>query len=146
MAFTVNVTGETLVPIKYLTSFILGKSLLYAGESPYFPYNPSFMLEKSFVFAWENSCLAPESHQSRLQCLANLKKPCQKQMHQNQSCDRWRCCSDPTAVGCPKAHSRMSLRQKLRQATATKDWTVPSQPWVQTWPMVSIIQASFFSP
>ena len=77
MAFTVNVTGETLVPIKYLTSFILGKSLLYAGESPYFPYNPSFMLEKSFVFAWENSCLAPESHQSRLQCLVNLKKPCQ---------------------------------------------------------------------
>ena len=58
---TVNVTGETLVPNKYFTSFILGKYLqlgitlfsllsqLYAGKILY--------------FCWANTCLAPKFHQ-----------------------------------------------------------------------------------
>ena len=42
---TVNVTGETLVPSKYFTSFILGKSLFYAGKIPIFPPFPALCYE-----------------------------------------------------------------------------------------------------
>ena len=34
---TENVTGETLVLKKHFASFMLGKSLLYAGKTPIFP-------------------------------------------------------------------------------------------------------------
>ena len=34
--YTVNVIGETLVLKKYFAGFLLGKSLLYAGQKPIF--------------------------------------------------------------------------------------------------------------
>ena len=40
-AFTVNVTGETLVLKKYFVGFLLGKSLLYAGKIPIFQTFPA---------------------------------------------------------------------------------------------------------
>ena len=63
---TVNVTGETLV-LKKIFPNLLGKCLLDFGKTL---FSPLFQLNAGEILAlcWQNTCLAPEFHQSCLQC------------------------------------------------------------------------------